>query len=125
MHGTDPLVQLGVWTAAGFLKRVGDGDEGIAGEESVPIPGITVVGHEWELHVGYMDHQTKKVVSLSTIPHDPNFASTRGNDLEDRNLTLTDPPWATHTRPHKHVPRPLSGHHRDKRTPEVDRGRFP
>lgn len=25
-HGVDPLVQLGIWTAAGFIKRRRDGD---------------------------------------------------------------------------------------------------
>ena len=42
----DPCVQLAVWEASGFVKK------GIMGwDTSMPVPGITVEGHEWDLYL--------------------------------------------------------------------------
>jgi hypothetical protein len=46
-HGHDPLVQLGVWSAAGLARR--QKDRCNAGGVGALMPGITVVGHIWEL----------------------------------------------------------------------------
>lgn len=61
-NGIDPLEQLGIWSAAGFQKRSIDGDE----REEVPrmpMPGLAIVGHRWELRVAYR-HSNGRVVSL-------------------------------------------------------------
>lgn len=56
-HGIEPLVQLGIWSAAGFQKRSHDGDE--KNEDELPtllVPGSTVVGDLWTLYVAYKKH---------------------------------------------------------------------
>jgi len=57
-HGVDPLVQLGVWSAAGFKKREVDCDKGAM----MPIPGITVVGDSWKAYIAYK--QEEPIVSF-------------------------------------------------------------
>ncbi|OXV06132.1 hypothetical protein Egran_06100, partial [Elaphomyces granulatus] len=52
-HGIDPLVQLGIWSAAGFKKRKLNGDD----DEAFPMPGLTVVGHVWELYIAFMNEK--------------------------------------------------------------------
>lgn len=59
-HGVDPLVQLGIWTAAGFIKRRRDGDM----RNSPIMPGLTIVGHDWELYLGHTDSAVDEVVSF-------------------------------------------------------------
>jgi len=45
-HGIDPLVQLGIWSAASFKKWKLDGDD----DGAFPMPGLTIVGNIWELY---------------------------------------------------------------------------
>lgn len=61
-NGIDPLGQFGIWSAAGFQKRSIDGDER-EGVPRMPMPGLAIVGHRWELHVAYK-HSNGRVVSL-------------------------------------------------------------
>jgi hypothetical protein len=44
----DPLVQLAVWIAAEFKKRFIEGYG-----RSMPVIGVTVEGHSWELYIAY------------------------------------------------------------------------
>lgn len=62
--GVDPLGQLGIWSAAGFQKRLIDGDEE-EGKPRIPMPGLAIVGNRWELHIAYR-HPDGRVVRL---PH--------------------------------------------------------
>ena len=61
-NGIDPLGQLGIWSAAGFQKRLIDGDER-EGTPRIPMPGLAIVGHRWELHIAYR-HPDGRVVRL-------------------------------------------------------------
>jgi hypothetical protein len=66
-HGVDPLVQLGIWTASGFLKRRGDGDAGT--QVGSCTPGLTIVGHHWDAYLGYWDDvDGGEVVSCCFVP---------------------------------------------------------
>jgi len=57
-HGVDSLVQLEVWSAAGFTKRKIDGDN----REAFPMPGLTIVGHVWDMHVAYTNENDEVIV---------------------------------------------------------------
>jgi hypothetical protein len=57
-QGIDPLVQLGIWSAAGFTKRKLDGDD----DETFPMPGLTIVEHLWELHIAFMNEEEQVVL---------------------------------------------------------------
>ena len=63
--GIDPLGQLGVWSAAGFQKRLIDGDE----KEKIPrisMPGLATVRNRWERHIAYI-HPDGRVVKLPSF----------------------------------------------------------
>lgn len=86
-HGVDPLVQLGIWTAAGFIKRRRDGDM----KNSPIMPGFTIVGHDWELYLGHTDATVDEVVSFinpSIFPLAP-FIS-KGPHLTAKNRSYMD-----------------------------------
>lgn len=61
-NGIDPLEQLGIWSAAGFQKRLIDGDEQ-EGILRIPMPGLAIVGDRWDLHIAYR-HPEGRVVRL-------------------------------------------------------------
>ncbi len=44
----DPLVQLAVWIAAEFKKRMIEGYS-----RSMPVVAVTIEGHNWQLYVAY------------------------------------------------------------------------
>lgn len=61
-HGVDPLVQLGIWCAAGFKKRTLDGDD-----EEIPMPCLAIEGHYWHLYFAYRN-QEGEVIFLGPFP---------------------------------------------------------
>ena len=56
-----PEVQLGVWQAAGFLKRQYEGWN----EESMPMPGICINGHVWTYYITFQVKADDDVVSAA------------------------------------------------------------
>lgn len=45
---TNPLIQLTVWIAAEFKKRMVEGYS-----RSMPMIAVTVEGHNWQLYIAY------------------------------------------------------------------------
>ena len=59
--GTDPLVQLGIWSAAlaerlGKLQGSGEKESGL-----MAIPVVTVVGHDWKVYYSYTAEDGQRV----------------------------------------------------------------
>src|SRR5271156_714581 len=59
--GTDPLVQLGIWSAAlaerlGKLQGSGEKESGL-----MAIPVVTVVGHDWKVYYSYTTEDGQRV----------------------------------------------------------------
>lgn len=56
----DPLVQLAVWIAAEFKKRMLEGYS-----RSMPVVAVTIEGHNWQLYVAYEpEFQSKELKRL-------------------------------------------------------------
>ena len=76
--GTNPLVQLGIWSAAlaerlGKLQRQG-------GKESalMAIPVLSIVGHDWKIYYSYTTEEGERVryrflIFKSTAAHDARY----------------------------------------------------
>jgi hypothetical protein len=59
--GTDPLVQLGIWSAAlaerlGKLQGSGEKESGL-----MTTPVVTVVGHDWKVYYSYTTEDGQRV----------------------------------------------------------------
>lgn len=65
-NGIDPLGQLGIWSAAGFQKRLIDKNEK-KGIPCIPMSGLAIVGDRWELHIAYR-HPDGRVVGFFFPP---------------------------------------------------------
>lgn len=53
LHGSDPLVQLAIWTTAAFTKHIMDGIEMKEAASKIIYPGITVAGDTWQLYIAH------------------------------------------------------------------------
>ena len=58
--GTDPLVQLGIWSAA-LAERLGKLQEQEEESGLMAIPAISVVGHDWNVYYSYTTEQGERV----------------------------------------------------------------
>lgn len=58
VNKSDPLVQLWVWEAAGHTKRRLEG-----WDTDMPMLGIEVDGHDWNLQIGFWSPKDKRLVS--------------------------------------------------------------
>ena len=59
--GVDPMVQLGVWVAAEYQKRVQEGYD-----RSMPVLAISVTGAKWDLYIAY-DPWWQKVAFIEMV----------------------------------------------------------
>ncbi|KAH0538813.1 hypothetical protein FGG08_004589 [Glutinoglossum americanum] len=58
-----PIVQLGIWSAAGLAKMK---EMNIDKNGPGLVPGITVVGHDWRLYFAYWEEDSERVI-ISTL----------------------------------------------------------
>ena len=59
----EALLQLGVWSAAGLEKLYSLLDNK-SQPSALPLLGITVIGHEWKIHISWKVYDTGEIVSL-------------------------------------------------------------
>jgi hypothetical protein len=58
--GTDPLVQLGIWSAA-LTERLGKLQEQEEESALMAIPAISIVGHDWKVYYSYTTEEGERV----------------------------------------------------------------
>ena len=85
VSGTDPLVQLGIWSAAlderlGKLQR-----EGREESELMVLPAVTIVGHDWKVYYSYVTEGGER----ASLHRD--FISISCKTLSDGKISTTDP----------------------------------
>ena len=73
----EALLQLGVWSAAGLEKLYSLLDEE-SHPSALPLLGITVIGHEWKIHISWKVHDTGEIVSLRGVRHESKADSSSG-----------------------------------------------
>jgi hypothetical protein len=74
-RGVDPLMQLGIWVAAGWKKRIMDQDvrvgsdggaedcrDGPEYDEGEVMPGLAISGHTWDLHISYLSNKNEIIL---------------------------------------------------------------
>ncbi|KAI4277213.1 MAG: hypothetical protein L6R38_005475 [Xanthoria sp. 2 TBL-2021] len=55
----DPKVQIAVWASAGYMKRIHHG-----WDPSLPIPAITISGHQWQFYLFFYSTTNKELVMI-------------------------------------------------------------